>query len=342
MKFRILAWLLIFAILGCSSDDEETPEFTPQEGSQIIIGNQGFFLATDASLTLYNESTGEITQDVYAAANGGEAIGDVLQSMYLYNDELYVVMNNSSKVEVLDPNTFLKKRVIQGFNSPRYIAFLSPDKAYVTDLFSNNIHIINPTTGTYSGIINTGFWVEEMVEVDGDVWCTAPSENKVIIIDPTTDAITDQIALPSTANASDILLDAHNDVWVMCQGNFSAPLIEPTIVRIDAATLEIEATYLYPENTGFGGNIELSHTDQELYILMHGNVSKMSISATELPSETFIAREGQPFYGISVNPESGDIYVGVDIDNMSYIYDSDGSLKYEIESGVLPWTAVWN
>lgn len=342
MKFRNLAWLLILVMVGCSSDDDETPEFVPQEGAQIIIGNQGFYESTGASITLYNEDTDETSQSVYAAANNGEAIGDVLQSMYVYNDELYVVMNNSSKIEVLDPNTFTRKRVIQGFTSPRYIQFLSSDKAYVTDLWSNNIHIINPTTGTYSGIINTGFWVERMLEVEGEIWCTAPGQNKVIIINPTTDEIIEEITLSSTANPGDILIDSNNDVWVMCQGNFSAPLIEPTLVRINAATLEIESSFAYPDGTGFGGNMELSHTGDELYILMQGDLSKMSISANQLPSEMFISREGQPIYGISVNPESGDIYVGVDVNNMSYVYDSNGEVKYEIASGVLPWTAVWN
>lgn len=344
MKFRNLAWLLILVIVGCSSDDDETPELTPQAGAQIIIGNQGGFLATNASITLYNQDSGETTQDLYAAANDGDVIGDVLQSMYLYNDELYVVMNNSSKIEVLDPSTFANKRTIQGLTSPRYIEFISSEKAYVSDIASSSINIIDPTAGTNLGAISTGFWVEEMVQIDGKVWCTAPGENKVIIIDISTNEITEEIAL--TANANDILLDANNDVWVLCQGSFSEPFIEPTIYRIDPASMMVEETLTYPTGTGFGGNIEISHTGLELYVLVQGSVSKMNITATELPSETFISRANQSLYGISIDQESGDIFVSdagdFAQDGMSYVYDSEGELKYEIEAGIVPWTAVWN
>ncbi len=347
MKIKNYAWLLAIALIACESDDDTTPDFegTDPEKSYVVVGNQGGFGANNASITLYDIADEVATQEMFSTANDGEVLGDVLQSIYHYNDEVYVVLNNSAKVEVLNDSTFEKARTIEGLGSPRFMLFLSDEKAYITDWSyggtAHSIHIVNPSNGTYLGAINTDYWVENMILHDGEVWITSPDAGKVVIVNPETDTVTEEIAVAE--NATDILEDANGMIWVLCQGVWGGE--EPSLFKIDPETKTVETSFVFPSGTGFGGFMQASATNEELLILMAGELFKMNIDATALPVESFIARTGQLFYGVSVNRESGDIFLSDAVDYSSagvvYIYTAEGTLKSEFDGGVVPWMSFW-
>lgn len=352
MKIKNYVWLLAIALIACESDDEETVDFgglDPEKG-YVVVGNQGNFLSNDASITIYDLESDEATQGVFAAANNDEALGDVLQSIYHYNDEVYVVMNNSSKVEVLNDSTFERARTIVGLASPRFMHFLSDEKAYISENnfgpTGNKINIVNPLNGTYLGAINTEFSIENMMEVNGEIWCTSTTAGKVVIVDPATDAIIDEIAVGP--NATDIALDANGNIWVLCQGQgaWAGQELEPSLYRIDPETNSVETSFDFPAGTGFGGFMQISADQEELLILMLGEVLKMDVDATTLPSDAFIALTGQSIYGVSVNPSNGDIVVtdagGLTSSGGVFIYTKNGVLKDTFDGGIAPWMAFWN
>lgn len=80
--------------------------------------------------------------DVFKQANN-KVLGDVLQSMSIINDKLYLVVNNSGKVEVLDKRNFISISTIAGLRSPRYIEAVSSNKAYISDLYDKAITVID-------------------------------------------------------------------------------------------------------------------------------------------------------------------------------------------------------
>ena len=47
-------------------------------------------------------------------------------------------------IYAIDINTFKEVGRITGFTSPRYIHFLSDEKAYVTQIWDPRIYIVNP------------------------------------------------------------------------------------------------------------------------------------------------------------------------------------------------------
>ena len=347
MKIKNYIWLLAIALIACESDDDGQPfDGTDDTKPYIVVGNQGGFFANNASITLYDIEENMATQDVYAAANEDAVLGDVLQSMYHRNDEVYVVMNNSSKVEVLDDVSFEQKRTIEGLGSPRYMHFFSDDKAYITEFtFGNathNINIVNPSNGAYLGAITFDYFVESMIAHDDKIWVTSPQEDgKVVLINPETDELEEEIVVGP--NPYDLVIDANDDIWVLCQGVWGAEA--PSLYQIDGDSKTVENVFAFPSSTPYGGFMRSTSDGTELLIITDNKVYEMAIDATTLPSDALITRDEQ-FFGISVNQSNGDIIVtnspAFDSAGYVYLYDADGNLKTEFDGGVAPWAAFWN
>lgn len=343
MKFNYLLCAMALILFSCESDDDQEVQNVPDSDNLVLIGNEGAFLGDNASLTLLDREAGVASQNAYYNSNVDAELGDVLQSMYEYNDELYLVVNNSGKIEVVDEDNLTSNRTITGFTSPRYMLFENNSKAYVSDLFANGIHVINPSNGTYTSLINTGFWVEHMIAYNGDIWCSAPGKDKVFFLDSSVDVITDSLQL--TAGVSDMGFDANNDFWILSQGTYSETIIEPALHHVDGDTKELISTFSFPAGTGFGGNLTMSADKQSVLYLMGGKIYKMSISATSLPATAFIEKENTPFYTLSVNPENGEIAATYTPDfsqsGKVYFYGVDGAEVDNYTTGVAPKSVLW-
>ena len=135
MKFShkiLLLSILVLALLGSCREDEviyikETvpvtqPEYTSVDGFYLL--NEGAMSRDLASLDYYNYSTGEYERDVYTDANPTVVmeLGDVGNDIGIYGSKLYMVINCSNKVEVVDKRSV--KRIGQiDIPNCRYIKF---------------------------------------------------------------------------------------------------------------------------------------------------------------------------------------------------------------------------
>ena len=130
-------------------------DVTPVPGQGLFIANEGNFQYGNASLSFYDIASGTVENEVFIRANG-QKLGDVAQSMTMHDGTLWIVVNNSHVIFAVDPVTFKEKGRITGFTSPRYIHFISDEKAYVTQLWDNRIFIVNPKRYEITGYIDTG------------------------------------------------------------------------------------------------------------------------------------------------------------------------------------------
>ena len=127
--------------------------------------------------------------------------GDVAQSMVIRNGIGWIVVNNSGVIYAIDINTFKEVGRITGFTSPRYIHFLSDEKAYVTQIWDPRIYIVNPKTYQITGYVETDMdfetgSTEQMVQYDKYVFTNCWSyQNRILVIDTETDKVCDQITV---------------------------------------------------------------------------------------------------------------------------------------------------
>ena len=303
-------------------------------GQKVVIGCEGNFGWGNASLSVYNSLSKTVSNNVFQSQNG-IALGDVLQSTTLFDGKLFVTVNNSNAVKVLDTSNFISLGAITGLNSPRYFLGISPSKAYVSDLYSNKITIVNPTTFQVTGEINTGGWTEKMVLFDNLVFVTKKATNQVLIIDKVTNLITDSITVGKEPNS--LVMDSQNNLWVLCSGGINEST--PQLLKIDAFNYSILSTFNFPSISESPTSLAVDSSRTNLFYLNNG-VFKHSVGSSSLSSTAFIANGNAIFYGLGINPFNNDIYVA---DAIDYVqagkvsrFSKEGTEIESFSTGIIP------
>lgn len=146
------AALCLSALGGCMKwDYGRTEDFSATERGLFIV-NEGMFQYGNATLSYYDPETKTVENEVFHRANAFK-LGDVAQSMTLHNGVGWIAVNNSHVVFAVDPDTFREVGRITNLTSPRYIHFVSDEKAYVTQIWDNRIFIVNPKRYEITGYI---------------------------------------------------------------------------------------------------------------------------------------------------------------------------------------------
>jgi len=319
-------------------------------GNGLFITNEGNFMYGNATLSYYDPEKNTIQNEVFFRANGMK-LGDVAQSMTIYDGKGWIVVNNSHVIFAIDINTFKEVGRIQNLTSPRYIHFLSPEKAYVTQLWDNRIFIVNPRTYSIIGYIQIpGMTMEsgsteQMVQYGKYVYCNCWSyQNKIIKIDTETDKVVDQLTVG--IQPTSLVLDKYNKMWTVTDGGYEGSPYgheAPSLYRIDAETFKIEKQFKFK----FGdwpSEVQLNGTRDTLYWI-NNDVWRMDVTDKRIPVRPFLEYRGTLYYGLTVSPTNSEVYVADAIDYQQqgkiYRYSPTGILIDEFYAGVIPGAFCW-
>lgn len=368
MKSPIYSLLLVLSLLlgSCMDDDLWTERnklnlsfdnFNSED--VVLISNEGNFMYGNASLSFYNKRTHELINDVFYKQNG-VPLGDVAQSMQIRDGLLYVVVNNSGKIYVLNMGkyphlpAFEYVGKITGLRSPRYIHFVNKNKAYVTDLYAKSIAIFNPETLKKTGQISvdnksTKFYqhpTEQMVQHGKYIFTNCWSyDNKILVIDSEKDLVVDSITVG--LQPTSLVLDKYNKLWTITDGGYKGSPYgyeAPSLWKIDAATRKIEKTYQF-KSGGRGSDIKLNGTKDSLYYINKG-IWRMSVFDEHLPDKVFISGEDKLFYGLNIDPVNSDVYAIDAIDYVQpgvvYRYSAQGISLDTMRVGIIPGEAIFS
>jgi YVTN family beta-propeller protein len=307
-----------------------TETFEPGPSSKgLFIVNEGNFMYGNASLTYYDTQSGIVENEVFIRANGIN-LGDVAQSMTHHNGLAYIVVNNSGVIFVIDPDTFRLKGNITGLISPRYIHFINDKKAYVTDLYGENITVIDPVSFTITGSIDTPGHrsTEEMVHWNNYLFVSCWSyDNKILIIDTQTDKVIDSLEVGQ--QPSRMILDKNNKIWCAASGE---------LYRIDPDTRTVEGMYTVSQDAS-NSYLEINAAADTLYIL-NRDVWRMAVNEDVFPVKPFIRNQNSRFYGLAVDPATSHIYIADAIDYVQpgkiYRFDPEGIPVDTLTAGINP------
>ena len=323
--------LLMLPVGSCMKyGPSQTETFLPgPAGEGMFIINEGNFMYANASLTYYIPGSGKTENEVFIRANGIN-LGDVAQSMSIYGDNGYIVVNNSGVIFVIDPDTFRLKGSITGLISPRYIHFIDARKAYVTDLYQEKITIVDPQAFRISGHIPTPGHrsTEKMVQWENYVFVTCWSyDNKILVIDTATDRITDSLEVGH--QPTDLVLDRNGKIWCAAAGN---------LYRIDARSRNIEKIFPLRAD-GARTHLALNAFSDTLYYL-NKSLWRMAINQATTGNTPFIVLDDRPYYGLAVDPVSSDIYVADPLDYVQpgkvYRFNPGGEPVDTLTTGINP------
>ncbi|MEI6124204.1 MAG: DUF5074 domain-containing protein [Bacteroidota bacterium] len=335
-KSLFLAIIMVAIFFGCKKETsvDINPDITSDHG--VFIVNEGNFQWSNASVTYYNFNDGKYAENVFVDVNS-RPLGDVAQSICVLGEKAYIVVNNSNKIEIVNRKDFLSIGVINGFTSPRYLLPINSAKAYVSDLYSNSIAIVDLNTNSITGNIKCNGSSEEMVLVNTTVVVTNTRTDYIYLINSTSDAIVDSIILGFASNS--VAEDKNGKLWVMCAGD-AANSINASIHRVDIQSKIIEQSFPLPVALNIWDKLRINQTKDTLYYMCNG-VFQMPINASALPSQAFIAQGVHVFHSLGINPLNHQIFVADAVDYVQkgkvYYYSSaSGALLGTINTGVIP------
>lgn len=332
MKSKLFILLMIVSLASCKKDENETSNSYYLNGG-LLIANEGNYQSANSSLTYINPVTNIQVDDIYTKANDRN-LGDVTQSLSLINNKLYIVVNNSGKIEICDPHTMLNSGTITGLTSPRYICQVNNSKAYVSDLFANHLSVINLSDNSVSSVIPITGWTEQMVMTGNRVYVTDVYSDYLYVVDPDIDRVSDSILISKGAVSAH--LDINNKLWVLCTGDFQGTY-SGALYQIDVNTKTIEKNFSFP-SSDLPSDLTFNPAKDSLYFI-NNNIYKMGINESSLPANEFITTNGNSFFALAVSP-SNEVYVSDAIDFIQrgrvYRYNSAGIPISNFLAGILP------
>ena len=350
MKKQILSILLILLSAGSLHAQEIL--------SRVIVANQGNFTQGNATLTEFIPDNGTAADGVFFDANGF-LLGDIAQSVTIFDGKMYVVVNNSNVVRVLNPETFQQRFEIPIADgaSPREIIRLNSNYAYVTNLFDNSVSLIDlQLNQEILPRINVGENPDRAFFHDGLAYISNNgfgADSTIFVIDPkieegtTGDITTHEIVdtLFVSRGPGSVTLDDQGRLWTVSTGfdgefdedfNIIPGTGEPGGVhvfdigtRTEIAFFELESA---DDDIAFdpvakkiyinSGGIRMIDTEQltlDPGLLVEGSFFAMGLSSEEADPKLFLA-DAKDF---SVNGEV-------------FIHDTNGDFIDSFDTGIIP------
>lgn len=347
----VAAVLMAVALSGCMEwDYGEVIEDFETTGEGLFVLNEGNFQYSNGTLTYYDPSTGEVQNEVFFRANGYR-LGDVVQSMTIYDNKGWIVVNNSKVVFAIDPVTFKEVGRIENLTSPRYIHFISPEKAYVTQIWDNRIFIVNPKTYQITGHITVPNMesesgsTEQMVQYGKYVYCNCWSyQNRIIKIDTETDKVVDEIQVG--IQPTSLVMDKYNRLWTVTDGGYEGSPYgyeAPALYCIDADKFEVVSRFRFKKGD-YPSEVQMNGTRDTIYWI-NDDIWQMDVLAQRVPVRPFLESRGTIYYGLTVNPRNSEVYIADAIDYQQqgkiYRYSSNGKLLDEFYVGIIPGAFCW-
>jgi hypothetical protein len=210
-----------------------------QYSNGYIVANEGNYGSPTGEIS-YIDANNNVTNNVYHLANNGEALGDILQSIYFNGDKSYLVLNNSNKVVVTNRASFVKSaEITNNIVQPRYTT-IANGKIYTSNWGTSttqHVSVHNATTLAYITSIPLSEDPEEIVTVNGKVYVNKSSYragNSIEVIDPSNDTIIKTITLSSGLQSITVI---GNDIFALCTGSTGS-----TVYKINTTTDTVAAS----------------------------------------------------------------------------------------------------
>ena len=237
---RLLSKLLILflLVLGCKKKDP-VPSSPDHLSNGILVLNEGLFQQNNSSVSWIDLTNSTVSNDFFLAKNDRH-LGDTGNDMVLHGGKIYVVVNGSGLIDVLNKNSGKSIKQIPMLNSginksPRSIVF-NGSKGYIS-CYDGYIDVLDTVTLTITQRIPVGKNPESLVVSNGKLFVSNSGGLYAPVMDSTVSVIdlvssTEVQRITVGKNPGRIEVDQQGDIYVITRGDYGA--IPARMVRIDA------------------------------------------------------------------------------------------------------------
>ena len=322
MNIKQTSFTLLSAVLllnACKKVEDTTVllpvETAPSVGAYVL--SEGSFGGNNTKLSYYNKTNNAVIGDFFLQQNPSitSGLGGIGNDIIQYGSKLYIVMNASGLVTVLNANNaiFIKNISFKnGTNNkqPRY-AVAARGKVYVT-AYDNTVSVIDTSSLDIIKTIAVGANPEGIATTSNYLYVAnsggfnAIPDSTVSLIDLNTELEVRKIKVG--VNPYKVEINAAGNVFVNAYGNFST--IPASISFINGATnassINLGSNFSY-------SNIRISGDIAYLYNNYGGTgTAKVYNTALNTIVRNEFITDGtviQTPYGLNVDEQNGDVYI---------------------------------
>ncbi len=350
MKKNLLFILLFAATLFTACEPEsiiDETELPAKEAKRLIILSEGAFNANNSSLAMYDFSTQKLDNKFFQTANN-RGLGDTANDMVKYGSKIYIVVNVSSIVEVVDARTGKSLKQIpmkttdNKAKQPRYAAAYG-GKVYVTS-FDDTVTRIDTTLLTIDGSVQVGRDPEGICIKNNKIYvansggldfATGNFDSTVSVIDLNT--FKEEKKIEVGKNPYQVFADSQGDVYVSTRSIYEGwnEIEKASLKKISSSTGKVETIAAISPNKFTIVNDKayvLANNFTKAIVTVYDCLNEKVITDNLLPADVAIAIP----YSITVDAFNEDIYL---TDAVSYdgtfgnvvCFDKTGKLKFMIK-----------
>lgn len=340
---RLFCALLVLSLSACEYEDD-FPAGVGEGNIEAIVLNEGRIGTNMGAISVLYRN-GMVSPDVFRVVNN-RPLGDVAQSITMINGKYFVTLNNSKKIEIVNPQTFKSEGTILYTQAglPRQIVPVSDTTAIVSDLLSNNVSGTDlpsqlvrirtvPPYGTPLEYIVIRKWVEYMEVADHKLFGMTAKGLYVFDLDNINQEgsrMIEDVYNEETTKTCKILKDKNGRLWALMNERNKGKLTAVLLKCIDPETEKVLATYRLPfvskdeaKEGDVVGTVSYNRTDMDAtksliyfsvrtYKLGRPNDSQQSIYTLNTDDGTFRLHRHVPgvdmMYGCGVSPQ-GEVYI---------------------------------
>ncbi|RYG50743.1 MAG: YncE family protein [Chitinophagaceae bacterium] len=352
---KSLKWLAASLVLfsSCKKDEVNNPQPAIPAAKGIYVLSEGTFGGNNSKLAFRESSSATVYPDFFLQQNPAQTggLGDTGNDMIVYGGKVYIVMNNSANVTVLDASnghflgriSFLNGTINK---NPRY-AVGARGRIFVTS-YNNTVSVIDTTALAIINSITVGSNPEHII-VSGDRLYVANSgglnypdvDSTVSVINLNT--LTEERRVTVGLNPQRLAVNAEGDIWVTGYGDAFAAVPIPAFVKvIDASTHQLVQ--------GLPDTFKFDHVrvfENRAYLFNNyggGNVKLVDANAMNVIRDSFIT-DGTTIsnvYAVDIDEQNGDVFICDSKDFISagevFCFDREGRKKYSfsVSPGISP------
>lgn len=353
MKKHFIYLLAIVGLflISCENETTTSPD-TSEESSSLLILTEGGIGHNNSTLANFSIEDEVLIYDYFRSANN-RGLGDTSNEMILYGSKLYIIVNVSGTIEVLDPKTGKSIKQIPmkmedgQSKQPRQIAAYG-GKIYVTS-FDDTVTRIDTLTLQADASITVGLDPEGITISDGKLYVSNSGglnfmndyDNTISVIDVATFTLDKEIEV--VINPSDLGKDSNGNIYIASIGNYFD--VFGAFQKFNTTTQEVSVI----EEVGAPGKFIIH--DNIAYIIKgsYGNPYSVLVYDclnSKIVRDNFITDNTgiEIIHSIDIDPETGDMFImesDYSTPGTVYWFNKEGQLKVKIPAvGINPTAAV--
>jgi YVTN family beta-propeller protein len=335
--------VLLLVLSACKKEKEQDNVQPTTLEIGILVLNEGLFQQNNSSVSWINLTDESVISDIFLQKND-RYLGDTGNDMKIYGGKIYIVVNASSTVEILDKHTLKSiKQLPLHYNNqaqqPRHIAFHS-NKAYVSS-FDGYINVIDTASLAVIDRIQVGANPEGVAVLNNHLYVSNSGglnfpnvDSTVYEIDLSTHSVTHSYHVG--ANPGSIVAGNDNQLYVVKRGDYASDPAELVFIHTGNQTVTntgIPATLLAAK----GDHIYIGHYN---YSSQQSQVSIWSQTTHSIIQQNAISGYSiQTLYGI--HPLSDGRLICLDAKGFTnlgsvLLFNSSGNFQQEFQVGLNP------